>query len=353
MFLLITSLGGVDNVLINKNLINGAVNYVLMLNVCIHEKKGLKDFSLDKLKSVTSLKKKKSKVWVYAKDPTKEELSKLAQKFNIHPTTIEDISGHNTRIKYEDFDNYTFLVLKGIESINDDRVNMYPIYIIDGNNFIITIAYSETKILDDLWQNKKKVESLLKKGEDYLLHNIVDQEVDKYLNIIRQISDEVKAIEEDILSTPGTKILDKLFRKHLMALDLKQRVILLMEVCGRLLKPSDSFIQKSLLPYIRDVYDHIVRVDNTLSYLLERIDGVRDSYMSLTSSKMNKTMQLLTVIMTLFIPLTFITGFYGMNIVLPAQDYIYMYWALIILMLLIVIVMLFVFEKRGLVGKGN
>ena len=132
-----------------------------MIKSYIYQKNGLDEFDIKKFKSASSLKKNKQRLWVLAKKPSKEEIGLLSEKFSIHPTTLEDISGSNTRIKYEEFDSYTFIVFRGIKSLKNNKVSLYPIYIIDGVNFIITIIYDDNDTVEQLWDNKKKTESLL------------------------------------------------------------------------------------------------------------------------------------------------------------------------------------------------
>lgn len=287
------------------------------------------------------------RAWLYLKQPNRAELEAVGTVFGLHPTTIEDLANPSTRIKYEEFDNYTFVVFRGIKNLSNNKVHMYSIYAIDGQNFLITVIYDDNDTIDNLLANTKKTESLLKKGEDFLLHHILDLEVDKYLLIRTTLSDNIKELESSILKRTRGDLLDALFEKELLTLDIKQRVDSLTEVFRGLKKPTDNFIDNDLIPYFRDIYDHIVRVDETLTYTLERIDSVRNTYVSMNAQKMNETMRLLTVITTVFMPISFLAAFYGMNVVLPGQSTISTTYILAGIMIIIILCMLYVFKKMG------
>jgi magnesium transporter len=315
-------------------------------------KKRLKSFSISELNSLKSLKKEKSRVWVVVKDPSEVEIELIKKKFNLHPTTAEDIGSINTRIKYEELDNYTFLVFKGVKTLIRKKAEFYTIYFIDGEQFLITIYRGDNSTIETLLKNQKRIETLLSKGEDYLVHHIFDREVDKYVDTREKLSEDLNSLEQ-IMEHPGKDFLKRLTKHELLIMDIKQRADSITDVCSRLRKPTDNFIQNSLLPYFRDIYDHSMRVSEALKSYLDRIDSIRNSHLSFVSNKMNETMRILTILMALMLPMTIITGFYGMNIALPIQDDPKAYIILIILMAAIMLFMFWVFKKMKWVRSEN
>jgi len=315
-----------------------------MIHCYRYHKKRLSTFSFSKFKSVSSLKKDNARLWIVVKDPTDKDISLLTDKFNLHPTTAENIVSTTSRIKYEEFDDYTFLVFKGVKSIGRDKASFYTLYFIDGNRYLITVYGDQNNTVEHLEENKKRIESLLRKGEDYIVHYIFDKEVDKYVDTRENLSEELNKMEQ-MMHNPGKYFLQHLFEKELLIMDVKQRADSITDVCSRLRKPTDNFIQNSLLPYFSDVYDHAIRVSEALKAYLDRIDSVRNSHLSFISNRMNETMRVLTILMALMLPLTVITGYYGMNIGLPIQHHPNAYIIISIVMLIIVILFFYLFKK--------
>src|SRR3989344_2050780 len=186
------------------------------------------------------LAKSKNRIWIKASNITQEEKIILKEIFKIHPTTIEDISTRHTRIKYEEFEEYTSIIFKGVKKINETSIDTYNI------SFII----------EELSKNSKKIETFLKKDEDYIAHYILDKEVDRDLNIKIEFGDVLKQIERKFIEKHDREILKKLFSKELLFLEFRQLMESITDVCLNLTKPADNYINNDLIPYFRDVYDH-------------------------------------------------------------------------------------------------
>ncbi|MBI4148825.1 magnesium transporter CorA family protein [Candidatus Woesearchaeota archaeon] len=294
-----------------------------------------------------------NRLWVIVRNPTAADIALLTERFHIHPTTAEDIASPLTRIKYEEFDNNTVIVFKGIKEAKGVSVKFYTIFLIDGSHYVIAVYRRENDTIEHLAANPKRVESLIRRGEDYILHYIIDKEVDKYVDLRATISEDLRAIEEEFIRRPDKDVLGKLFLKEKLILEIKQRIESITDVCLMLKKPTENFIPNSLIPYFRDVYDHAVKVNIALKTYLDRINGLRNSYLSLTSNRMNDTMRVLTIVMAMMMPMTVITGFYGMNVVLPLQNHPLAYLALLGFIGVTVALMLLIFRSKGWIGKNS
>jgi len=312
-------------------------------------KNRLMRYDLSKLKSVSSL--KKNKMLVVVNDPTQDDIKLLEEKFKIHPMTLEDIFSPLTRIKYEEFENNTLIVFKCINKIKKIAISFYTLFFVDGDNYMIVVYYKNNDTIENLINNYNKLESLLKRGEDYVLYYILDKEVDKYLDIKNNLSEHLRYIEEEFLKNPSREVFNKLFLKEKITIEIRQRIDSITDVCARLMKPTENFIQNELIPYFRDVYDHAFKTNEALKTYLERINGIRNTYLSLTSNKMNQTIRILTIIMALIMPMTVLTGFYGMNIKLPIQDNPNAYLILIALIIVILLLMTYLFKNLGWLGN--
>lgn len=310
----------------------------------------LKSFNITDFSEKTHIKKQKAKLWVVLKDPKPHDLELLGKKLDIHPTTVEDILTPDSRIKYEEFENNTLIAVKGVNRINWIKVSFYSIFMIFGEGYVITSYHGSNTTIEHLIDSPKKVMELMKVGEDYLVHYILDKEVNKYVDLKNDVSENLKNIEENFLIKPSKNALNDLFLHEKIILEIKQKADVMADVCQRLIKPTENFIQDKLNPYFRDVYDQISRVSDSFRTDLDRINGIRSSYLSLTSYKMNESMHLLTIVMTVMMPLTVLTGFYGMNVKLPLQQDPYVAGFILVIMILVSLIMVSVFKRIGLLS---
>lgn len=308
------------------------------------QNKTLKTIENEDLKNYAN--KKNSNLWIHVSNPTHEEIEILKDVFKIHPTTIEDILTQNTRIKYEEFEEYTLIIFKGIKDIKENSVNTYNVSIVLGENFIITSNGKTNEIIDELSKNGKKIENLLKKGKDYLAHYILDKEIDKYLKIKSDCGEELKEIEKEFMESQSKETLKKIFSRELNFLELRQLSESMTDMCLSLTKPADNYIHNDLIPYFRDIHDHSFKTTEGYKSMLGRMNGMKNMYATITSMKTNEVMRSLTVIMALMMPLTLITGFWGMNVKLPLQNHPYAYLITIGLMIFAGAIMIFLVRKR-------
>lgn len=301
--------------------------------------------------AISKLKKKGNYSWMSLENPTDEEMIFLKEKFDVHPTTAEDLLSGQTRAKYEEFEEYTFIVIKSILELKENSVETNNVYIIIGKNYIITYSTHKNHTIEELKTHPKKIESLLKKGADYLAHYIIDREVDRYLEVKTDCSEELKNIEREFMEYQDKSILRKLFSKEVLFIDLRHLAESMTSNCMKLIKLSDNYISDDLLPHFRDVYDHLIRTADGYKSMLGRIESLNNMYISINSMKTSETMKTLTIIMALLLPLTLITGFYGMNIALPFQNSQKAYIGILIAMLISSAIMVYLSIKQGWISK--
>lgn len=310
----------------------------------------LKSFNITDFSEKTHIKRQKAKLWVTLKDPTPHDIELLGKKLDIHPSAASEILSKDSRIKYVEFENNTLIIIKEVKRNEGFKVSFYPISIILGKGYVVTSYFGSNETIEHLIENPKKVMELMKVGVDYLVHHIMDKTIDRYADIKNVVSDNIKKIEEKFLSKPSKNSLNELFMHEKIILEITQRADLMADVCQKMVKLSDNLVQDRLAPYFRDIYDQISRVCDSLRIDLDRINGIRESYVSLTSFKMNEAMHLLTIVMTIMMPMTVLTGFYGMNVRLPLQQDPYAATFIVLLMLLLTFIMFSVFKSKGLLG---
>ena len=289
--------------------------------------------------------KQKNQIWIELCSPTQKEIDSIKKILHVHPTTEEDLLQNNTRVKYEEFGDGTFIVFKGIKHLETTDTETYNLSFLLGENFLMTSHLEKNETIDYLIENPKKMESLLKKGKDYILHYIIDKETDKYMRIKNGISEEFKKTEKKFVRDLEKKTLEELFEKEMILLELRQLMESVTDLCLNLIKPTDNYISNELIPYFRDIYDHSFKTTESLKSMLGRINGMRNAYQSIISNKLNETMRILTLIMAIMMPMTIITGFYGMNVKLPLQNHPAVWIFLVGLMVGIAIIMFFVFRR--------
>jgi len=279
-------------------------------------------FSKNKLKEITSEeigKDKKTHYWIDLSCSNVEETKIIREIFNIHPTTEEDILSNQTRTKYEEFEENTAIIFHGIKGLEITNIKTYNLSFILGENYIITSHLERNENIDNLINNQKRLENLIKKGEGYILHYLLDKEIDKCMQIKGIIYEEFKKLERNFINNSGKEFLGELFEKELTILEMRQVMESLTDLCLNLTKPTDNYLGNELIPYFRDVYDHSFKTTESLKSMLGRINGMRNAYQTIISNKLNETMSILTMIMALMMPITIVTGFYGMNVRLPFE----------------------------------
>ena len=310
----------------------------------------IKIFSMSKGKlieiSPKEIKKdKKTQYWVDLGCSNVEEVKTIKDNFEIHPTTEEDILSNQTRTKYEEFEENTAVIFHGIKGLEAVNIKTYNLSFILGENYLITSHFEINETIDSLINNQRRLENLMRRGVGYIFHYILDKEIDKCIQIKGIIFEEFKQLERNFINNPGKEVLAELFEKELTILEMRQVMESLTDLCLSLTKPTDNYLDNELLPYLRDVYDHSFKTTESLKSMLGRINGMRNSYQIITSNRLNETMKILTVIMAIMMPLTILTGFYGMNVKLPFQNSPTAWVGILVIMFVSSIIMYFLFRR--------
>ncbi len=277
-------------------------------------------------------------------------LEQFGETFNLHPLVLEDILNTDHRPKMEDLGPYIFLILKcfTVKAKSMAEVKSEQISLILGPNFVLSLQEKESDLLapirERIRQNKGRIR---KSGADYLAHAILDAVVDSYFSLLEDIGEEIEDCEESLVNHPGSVILRRIhYLKRNMTL-LRKAVWPLREAVAALERSESPLIAESTNIYFRDVYDHTIQVMDTIETYRDTLSGMLDIYLSSLSNRMNEIMKVLTIIATIFIPLTFLAGVYGMNFeYMPELKWRWGYIALWGVMIAIVLVMLKLFRKH-------
>lgn len=242
-------------------------------------------------------------------------IEKIGNYFGIHPLILEDILDTTHRPKIEDLDEYIFIVLKYLypDAERIDKINAENINIIFGSNFVISFLEGEGDIFNPIIERIKSGKGRIRKrGSDYLAYVLLDIVVDNYFVLLEKIGDRIEEIEElvTIPDIEATQLIHNLKRE--MSL-FRNSAWPLRDVVGTLERGESSLVNETTQLYFKDVYDHTMQVNDTVEIFRDMLTENLDLYLSMISNKVNDVMKVLTIIATIFIPLTFLAGIYGMN----------------------------------------
>jgi magnesium transporter len=300
---------------------------------------------------ILSFREDSSVIWVNINGLHEPEvIEKIGAMFNIHPLYLEDIVDTSQRPKVEDAEDYLFLTLKMAEFRGEtDEIVPQQISLILGKNFLITFQEKEGDPFDPIRTRIRAGKGVIRKsGVDYLAYCIVDALIDEYYTTIDKLSDRIESLELDLVKKPSTNSLSILHRLKTDLIFLRKAVWPMREVINVIAFGDSDLIPTTGKVYWRDVYDHTIHIMDTLDTLRDIVGGMLDVYLSSVSYRLNEVMKVLTIIATIFIPLTFIAGWYGMNFkAMPEIDWQYGYYWVIGLASISIGSMLFMYRRKG------
>ena len=280
-------------------------------------------------------------------DPAVIEAS--GKMFGIHPLVLEDILNTNQRPKIEYSENQLFIVLKMLSwNEKEHLIEAEQISLILGENYVITYQENYDDIFDALRERIRKAKGQVRSlGADYLAYCLLDTIVDYYYVILERIGADIEKYEEELLGVPRQEILREIYILKRENLVLRKSVWPLREVVARLERAETPLISRGTFPFIRDLQDHTTIVIETVESYMEMISNLIELYLSIGNNRLNEVMKILTIISTIFIPLTFLAGVYGMNFRhMPELEWRWGYFAVLGIMAVTAGVMVWFFRRK-------
>lgn len=277
-----------------------------------------------------------------------EVIEKIGAAFNVHPLLLEDIMNTEQRPKAEDFGKYMYLALKMVYVDNKHRICVEQISIILGDTYVISFQERTGDVFDSIRQRLRNNKGRIRKlKSDYLTYSLIDSIIDSYFTILENIGEVVEGLEEEVVDQPSKDTLQNIHMLKRNMLYLRKSVWPLREVISSMQRSESDLIDENTGYYLRDIYDHTIQVIDTLESFRDMVSGMLDIYLSSISNKMNEVMKVLTIIATIFIPLTFIAGIYGMNFAfMPELQWKWGYFVTLGVMLVVCIGMLIYFRRK-------
>ena len=275
-------------------------------------------------------------------------IERIGKHFDLHPLLLEDVAHTQQRPKLEDYDEHLFVELNTVHfEAGRDEVVTEQVSLVLGPNWLLSFnehpqPYFRT-IRDRIRADKVRSHH---PGPDYLAYSIIDNVVDNYYVILERIGDRIEALERELMADPSPHTLQAVYSMKREVLHLRKSIWPLREVVGGLQRET-SLVRQTTGVYLRDLYDHIIQVVDVVETYRDTISGMLDIYLSNVSNRMNEVMKVLTIIATIFIPLTFLVGVYGMNFRhMPELDWPWAYPALWAIMIGVAVAMLAYFRRR-------
>ncbi|TDX53326.1 magnesium/cobalt transporter CorA [Orenia marismortui] len=275
-------------------------------------------------------------------------IKKVGEEFEIHSLVLEDILDTEQRPKLDIYDDYIYLVIKLFSYNENEEIDIEQISIILGKDFVITFQEKEGDVFESIRSRIRNKESKIRRlSSDYLAYALLDIVVDNYFVVLDEISEVLFLMEEELIMDPSQDMLPDIQQIKREMIFLEKAVWPLKGLITSLSKVDNDFFKEDTILYLRDVNDHVERTIDTIQTFRDIINGILDTYLSSVNNRMNEIMQVLTIISTIFIPLTFIAGVYGMNFkYMPELESELGYPITLVVMLFMVIGMLIYFKKK-------
>lgn len=287
-------------------------------------------------------------VWVDIERGTARDFETVSREFGLHPLTVEDMRKSNSLPKVDVLDGrYVFVIFH--ELYYDRLVKKIKMNEVDfcvGKNFIITVHTPPMKTIE-LVRRKVLSTKYADLRPDHIMHKVMDIEVDGYMKMMDQLDQEIEHLEDKLLGGRGENVLALLSDHRREIAELRKVVGPQRDIVNRLSRGETGFVSKPMLYYFRDVYDHMFRLNSSLDAHRDLIVSAFETYNSIQSHSVNKVIKQLTIMATIFLPLTFITSVYGMNFRnMPELDYQYGYYVVLVVMFAIAFGMWIYFRKK-------
>ena len=320
------------------------------ITVIDYSKESFQEHVVQSIDEIIPYKEKGTVTWVNVEGlRNTAHIESVGQMFNIHPLVLEDILNTHQRPKIEEYDDYLYIVLKMISlGENGFSANYEQVSILLLENFVLTFKEKKDDvffpIIDRIKNSRGRLRSL---GSDYLAYRILDTIVDMNFFLLDSLDEIVDAVEDELLTNSTTKTLVTIQRTKRELINIRRSILPLRELLASILRSETDLINEKTYLYFRDIYDHVIHITEAIESYRDILSGLMDIYISSVSNKLNEVMKVLTIFASIFIPLTFLTGIYGMNFdYMPELGWKWSYPLLWLMFIVITLVLLAYFKKK-------
>ena len=322
----------------------------LFIDVFDYNKDYLDEKQLKNIEEAFTYENKETITWINVNGLNHvNEIEKLGKDFELHPLIIEDIANTKQRPKLEEHEEYIFVVLKMLYFDQEQNLKFENISFIQGSNYVLSFQEADGDVFDSVRERLRNSKGRVRsQGADYLLYALMDAIVDNYFNLMEVMGEKIEELEENLFEEKSNNdLIQEIHNLKREILRIRRAVYPLREVVNRMDKVEASLVTEKTQLYLRDLYDHVIQVSESIDIQRELIWSLMDMYMTTISNRMNEVMKVLTIMATIFIPLTFIAGVYGMNFEnIPELKFQYGYFVLWGVMVVVFLGMLYYFKRR-------
>lgn len=291
-----------------------------MIRGISYAKEGTLRTDLELMEIAFSLHEGEELLWVdFQGEPPEKEKEILSETFGFHPLAIDDALEEAHVPKVDDWGKYLYIVLHSVIDGPNHEVDTRELDIFLGENFLVTHHDGEIEAVARMFEGIQHDQRYLRYGPDHLLYRLVDELVASYMPVVETLDQRIDQIEDQLFDSPRPEVVEQIFAVKRAVLHLRQILAPQREVLNKLARDDYPTIDQQAQVYFRDVYDHLVRLYSLVENIRDLVSDAMDTYLSVTNNRMNEVMKTLTIIATLFMPLTFIAGFFGMNFFLPVK----------------------------------
>lgn len=275
-------------------------------------------------------------------------LEETGMIFGLHPLILEDILNTDQRPKIEDLTDYLYIVLRNFHNHENDTLYSEQVSIVLGKNFILSFQEKESALFKPVRERLRGDKGKIRKeGSDYLVHALIDNVVDNYFILLEDMEERIEKLEDDLIRQTTPAKLQSIHSLKRELIFLRKSLWPLRETISSLQRSDSPLIDEPNAIYFKDIFDHIIAIIDTVDTFRDMLSGMLDIYLSSASMKLNEVMKVLTIIATIFMPLTFLAGVYGMNFKhMPELEWYWGYFAVLAVMLMIVVFMLNFFRRK-------
>ena len=289
----------------------------------------------------------RSTLWVDAEGEPTEALEALGAQFELHPVTVEDFVHKDQRPKIEEFDRYIFLVIHTLRAIRGDELETDELHVVLKQNCLLTVHERPLDTVKRVFDRCMTDPRAFQNGTSFLLYLLSDTVVDGYFPVLDFLGDEIDALEDAVVQAPGRARMQRIFEVKRVVVQLRKIVSPQREVYNAVSRRDYPFIDARTAVYFRDVHDHLVRAFEIIDSYRDLVANTLDAYLASISNRLGQVMKQLTVIATIFMPLSFLTGFFGMNFAGIPYDRPWLLGIVMAIMMCLPVAMLVLFARRG------
>jgi magnesium transporter len=298
--------------------------------------------------SLVEMPSKGTYVWVDLQTPTPEEADVLTRVFGFHPLAVEDCWHEPQHSKVDDYGNHVFMVVHGVRyDAEHDEFKTHELNIFLGASYLVTFHTYHSRSIDSAKEGVRRHPALMARGMDFVLHQIVDRVIDNYFPKLEIIESKIDELETELIADARPELLTRIFDLRRAVGNLKRIATQEREMAIQISRGDFPFISEKAQVYFKDVYDHLFRIVEGADTHRETLNVMVQVYVSMVSNQLNHTMRVLTLIATIMLPLTVITGIYGMNFdFMPELHWKFGYPLVLLAMLVVSVGMITYFRRR-------